>query len=317
MLTLEREIVKDARPGYRPFAARVESIRELSPHFKRVTFAGAEFEAFGTDGFDQRIKIVFPLPGIGLSDIGAHDPQTIAEGTWYARWRALPDEARNPFRTYTIRAVRPELREIDVDMVFHGANGPAGQWLANAAAGDEVIIVGPDAASIHSGIGIDWHPGPARTVLLAGDETSAPAICNILERLDPSVQAHAFIEIPDAADQPPLNLTSNCHVTWLPRGEQPAGSALDPAVRAWTKANASLVLPALAPTPQLLGDIDVDTELLWDSPGEASGKHFYAWLAAEACTIKLLRRFLVSETGVDRKQVAFMGYWRLGKSEAQ
>jgi len=25
----------------------------------------------------------------------------------------------------------------------------------------------------------------------------------------------------------------------------------------------------------------------------------------------------VSETGVDRKQVAFMGYWRNGKSEAQ
>ena len=310
MLTLEREIAKDARPGYRPFTARVTSIREISSHFRRVTFTGPEFETFGTDGFDQRIKIVLPLPGIGLSDIGATDPETIAEGTWYSRWRALPDEARNPFRTYTIRAVRPELREIDVDMVFHGANGPAGRWLAKATIGDEVIIVGPDAASINSGVGIDWHPGPARTVLLAGDETSAPAICSILERLDPSVQAHAFIEIPDAADELPLDVGVNCSVTWLARNEQPAGSA-------WTKANASLVLPALSPAEQPLGDIDVDTELLWDSPGEASGTHFYAWLAAEASVIKLLRRFLVSETGVDRKQVAFMGYWRLGKSEAQ
>ncbi|MEH6780469.1 MAG: siderophore-interacting protein [Rhodoglobus sp.] len=317
MLTLEREIAKDARPGYRPFTARVTSIREISSHFRRVTFTGPELETFGTDGFDQRIKIVLPLPGIGLSDIGATDPETIAEGTWYSRWRALPDEARNPFRTYTIRAVRPELREIDVDMVFHGANGPAGRWLAKATIGDEVIIVGPDAASINSGVGIDWHPGPARTVLLAGDETSAPAICSILERLDPSVQAHAFIEIPDAADELPLDVGVNCSVTWLARNEQPAGSALDPAVRAWTKANSSLVLPALSPAEQPLGDIDVDTELLWDSPGVASGTHFYAWLAAEASVIKLLRRFLVSETGVDRKQVAFMGYWRLGKSEAQ
>lgn len=317
MLTLSREIVKDARPGYRPFAARVERIQCLSARFRRVTFTGVEFATFGTDGFDQRIKIMFPLPGIGLSDIGAHDEQTIAAGTWYSRWRALPDEARNPFRTYTIRAVRPELREIDVDMVFHGANGPAGRWLSSAAVGGEVIIVGPDAASIQSGIGIDWHPGPARTVLLAGDETSAPAICSILEGLDPTVNAHAFIEIPDAADQLPVNIGSNCVVTWLVRGARPAGTELNPAVRAWTTANAALLLPAVARAEQPLGDIDVDTELLWDSPGEASGRHFYAWLAAEASVIKLLRRFLVSETGVDRKQVAFMGYWRLGKSEAQ
>ncbi|EAR25834.1 hypothetical protein A20C1_08138 [marine actinobacterium PHSC20C1] len=282
-----------------------------------MTFTGAEFETFGTDGFDQRIKIVLPLPGIGLSDIGATDPQTISAGTWYSRWRALSDETRNPFRTYTIRAVRPELREIDVDMVFHEAHGPAGHWLASAVVGDEVIIVGPDAASIHSNIGIDWHPGPARTVLLAGDETSAPAICSILERLEPTVHAHAFIEIPDAADELSLNAGPHCAVRWLPRGTQPAGSALDPAVREWARANASLVLPALAAAAQPLGDIDVDTELLWDSPGEASGEHFYAWLAAEASVIKLLRRFLVSEIGVDRKQVAFMGYWRDGKSEAQ
>jgi NADPH-dependent ferric siderophore reductase len=317
MLTLQRETAKDARPGYRPFAARVERIRTLSPHFWRVTFAGIDFATFGTDGCDQRIKIVLPLPGVGLSDIGASDPRTIAEGTWYARWRALPDEERNPLRTYTIRAVRSELREIDVDMVFHGANGPAGRWLADATEGDEVIIVGPDAASLDSSIGIDWHPGPARTVLLAGDETSAPAICSILEQLDPTVQAHAFIEIPDVADQLPLNIGSNCHITWLARGTQPAGAVLDPAVRSWTLANSAHVLPALATVPQPLGDINVDLELLWDSPGEASGGHFYAWLAAEASVIKVLRRFLVSEIGVDRKQVAFMGYWRNGKSEAQ
>ena len=43
----------------------------------------------------------------------------------------------------------------------------------------------------------------------------------------------------------------------------------------------------------------------------------YAWLAGEAGVIKTLRRFLVSETGIDRKRIAFMGYWRTGKAEAQ
>ena len=31
--------------------------------------------------------------------------------------------------------------------------------------------------------------------------------------------------------------------------------------------------------------------------------------------VKTLRRHLVTECGVDRKRVAFMGYWRLGLSE--
>lgn len=31
--------------------------------------------------------------------------------------------------------------------------------------------------------------------------------------------------------------------------------------------------------------------------------------------VKTARRLLVSECGVDRKRVAFMGYWRLGQSE--
>jgi NADPH-dependent ferric siderophore reductase len=33
--------------------------------------------------------------------------------------------------------------------------------------------------------------------------------------------------------------------------------------------------------------------------------------------VKGLRRQLVQGQGVDRKRVAFMGYWRLGQSERQ
>ena len=35
----------------------------------------------------------------------------------------------------------------------------------------------------------------------------------------------------------------------------------------------------------------------------------------EAGVIKDLRRYLVRDVGIDRKQVAFMGYWRQGKAE--
>jgi iron complex transport system ATP-binding protein len=36
----------------------------------------------------------------------------------------------------------------------------------------------------------------------------------------------------------------------------------------------------------------------------------YAWIAGEAGVVTALRRVLVRELGVDRRQVAFMGYWR-------
>lgn len=38
----------------------------------------------------------------------------------------------------------------------------------------------------------------------------------------------------------------------------------------------------------------------------------YAWIAGESWMVRCLRRSLVTELGVDRSQVAFMGYWREG-----
>lgn len=322
-------IERDDRPAYRPFVARVARVRQLSPHFTRVTFTGPEFEWFGTDRQDQRIKLVFPLADGQLSDLGLSDPAVIAAGTWYSVWRELPQEQRSPIRTYTVRDVRPELAELDVDMVSHGDGGPAARWIMRAQVGDDVLIVGPDARSKESHVGIDWAPGTATQLLLAGDETAAPAICSILENLPAGRTARAFIEVPEAADFLPLNVGANVEVTWLARGAGVHGDALVPAVREWVRSNAAVVDNALSVDEQSLEDVDVDSELLWDSPvvqvlpidlckrgAERCGSDFYAWFAGEAGAIKTLRRILVSDTGVCRRRVAFMGYWRLGRAEA-
>lgn len=36
----------------------------------------------------------------------------------------------------------------------------------------------------------------------------------------------------------------------------------------------------------------------------------YAWIAGESKVVTGLRRTLVNDLGIDRAQVAFMGYWR-------
>ena len=310
MLTYPEPVIEqDDRAAYRPFDVSVARIQQLSPSFRRITFVGEELAWFATHAKDQRVKILFPQGGV-VSDLG-HD------GDWYSRWRALAHESRSPFRTYTVRAVRPAEREVDIDFVWHGIDehsGPAASWLVDAAAGDRVAIVGPDARSHSSAIGMDWRPGGASTVLLAGDETAAPAICGILESLPAGVRAHAFIAVPTAEDALPIIHNDAASVTWLSRDSDPR--SLDDAIRVWLGANRPAYAPALTRGAQELDDIDVDVDLLWDSPEGGNGS-FYAWLAGEASTIKGLRRLLVSETGIDRGRVAFMGYWRRGKAEVQ
>jgi NADPH-dependent ferric siderophore reductase len=313
MLTLPHPLVKDARPSYRPFRATVKRVVTTSPSFRRVTFTGPDFATFGTDGHDQRVKIVFPVDG-GFGGVQWDDEQLIASGSWYQEWRALPDDQRAPFRTYTIRAVRAEAREVDIDFVVHGDGGPAARWILAAQEGDDVVIVGPDAQSVNSMVGLDWRPGEATSYLLAGDETAAPAICSILESLPAGTRAAAFIEVPHERDAPAITVAAEVDLQWIARDAGPL--RLDDAVRDWLGTNAATIAPALSDRTQVLDDIDVDVEMLWDSPEAARGQ-FYAWLAGESAVIKSLRRLLVSETGIDRTRVAFMGYWRLGKSEAQ
>ena len=320
---------KDDRPAYRPFGATVTSVHRLSPHFVRITLTGPQLQYFGTDGDDQRIKLLFPDSHGRLTDVGADDEHAIRRGTWYEEWRALPESERSPMRTYTVRAVRPHLAEVDVDMVAHGDIGPASRWAQRAAAGQDLVVVGPDARSIHSAGGRDWAPGAAEEMLLAGDETAAPAICAILEDLEPGRRAHAFIEVPTAADFLDVHLPEGADITWLAREEHPHGHVLVPAVQDWTARHLDAIAPAAAVVPQHLEDVDVDSQLLWDSPvlqvqptdacgrGERCGGEFYAWFAGEAGMIKTLRRFLVAEVGVCRRRVAFMGYWRHGRAEGQ
>jgi len=296
--------VRAPRPSYRPFAVSVARVQRLSTNFTRVTFTGPDLHKFGTAGLDQRIKIVLPLPGVGVSSFPQHE-------AWYEAWRDLPDEHRNPIRTYTVRHARPAQREVDIDFVTHGDAGPASRWVRAAIVGDEVAIVGPLADGDNPAVGIEWAPGNANTVLIAGDETAAPAICAILSALPRDARGCAYIEVPESGDAHDTFAPVGVTVTWLPRNGAGHGSALENAVKGWT----ARFITAHASGADL-PDIDVDESILWEVPdGSALDGELYAWLAGEASVIKRLRRFLVSDVGIDRRQVAFMGYWRDGRAE--
>jgi len=287
---------------WRRFVVEVRRRERLSPSFLRITVTGPDLDAFADNGYDQRFKLVLPLPGRGLADLPAGPD-------WYARWRALPDERRNPIRTYTVRGVRPDAQEVDVDIVRHHGTGPASRWAEAAGPGDQLGLIGPDAGYPGDHGGVDFRPPAApQTLLLAGDETAVPAICAILERLPEHARGEALLEVPDPADPLPVTAPPGVRVSWLPRDGAAHGSQLIPAVQA--------ALADRPATPAPLDDVDVDQELLWEVPsGGAGSGDLYAWLAGEAGVIRTLRRHLVADRGLDRRAVAFMGYWRLGRSE--
>lgn len=292
--------------AWRFFPVEVRALRQLSPTFLRVTFTGDDLDRFADNGFDQRIKLIPPLAGHGLAHLPTGED-------WYAQWCALPDEHRNPMRTYTVRAVRPAVREVDIDMALHGATGPASIWAAQVRPGSVACLMGPSADydGVHGGL--DFRPGAdAAFLFLGGDESAVPAISSILERLPGDARGEAYLEVPTAADRLDLRAPPGVRVTWLPREGTAHGDRLIPAVR---EATGRLFTDAAGEAAEL-EDIDVDVDDLWEVPEPVAGAgRFYAWLAGEAAVIRTLRRHLVTECGVDRRAVAFMGYWRLGRAE--
>lgn len=303
----------DARSAsaYRLFDVEVLRTRRLSPSFTRFTFSGDELDAFADNGYDQRIKLVLPLPGIGLA---------LPEGDdWFTRWRLLPDGRRNPVRTYTVRAVRQVAREVDVDVVLHGEVGPASRWATHAVAGDRVALLGPNAQypGDCGGIAFDASAS-ARPLLLVGDETAVPAIGSILERLPADARGHVLLEVPTADDVLQLQAPPGLTITWVARSGGGRGDGLVPQVQA--------VAAQLVGRPAPLADAgddrdvaDVGTELVWEVPAPGSAPtsgDLYVWMAGEAGVVTTLRRHLVRGLGLDRRSVAFMGYWKLGSAES-
>ncbi|MDM7885413.1 siderophore-interacting protein [Curtobacterium sp. RHCKG23] len=298
---------------YRVFSVRVAAVTALTPSFVRVTLTGDALADFSAVGLDQRIKLVLPIPGHGFTDLPDGDD-------WYGAWRTLPDAERNPLRTYTVRSFRPDAHELDIDFVAHGDTGPASRWVSSCRVGDELRIVGPavpsSPAELPSGAA-EFAPGSATRILLAGDETAAPAICAILEALDVTAVGHVFIEVPTDADRLPVTAPAGVEVRWIARNGASHGVRMTDQVQAWAS---DVVVGASAPgavdpSGVELSEVDVDEQVLWDVPAPVDERLVYAWIAGEAGCVKELRRHLVRGVGLDREQVAFMGYWRHGKAE--
>ncbi|MFI6808473.1 siderophore-interacting protein [Streptomyces luteogriseus] len=271
---------------FRFFSLQVVRTRRLGPSLVRVTFGGPDLHAFHSDGRDQSLSLFLPHPGQPEPVV----PLELGDG-WWQGWRELPDDVRAVMRSYTLRALRREPDEIDIDFALHGIEpgaavraGPASRWAARATAGDRVLLLGPAVADNRA---IRFRP-PEDTdlVVVWGDETAVPAASAIVEALPAGTRARVWLEVPHADDIQDLVTEADAEITWLvgdERGAEASPMALD-ALRA----------ADLPPT---------------ERP--------YIWIAGESGCVKELRRHFVRDRGIDRRRVTFVGYWRRGVSEEQ
>jgi NADPH-dependent ferric siderophore reductase len=295
--------------AYRIFEAFLTAKQMLTPHMARLTFGGEQIADMATRAPDQRIKLFFPKAD-------GTPPAIPNRGDWYELYKAVPPADRPPMRTYTIRTLDADARELVIDFVMHGDNGPASRWAMHAAPGDRLQISAPNRRFDGAIGGFDWEPPAGLSqLLLIADETALPAVAGILDQIagwtkKPATQA--FIEVPGEADIIDLPAWDGLDLQWLPR------VSADHAYGARMVAAAEM---ATIPASVLGGDatefeaVDVDREILWDR-AENAGSSFYGWIAGETAAVSRIRTLLVKEKRIDRRHLTMMGYWRHGKVHA-
>ncbi|MBG7153291.1 siderophore-interacting protein [Pseudomonas aeruginosa] len=298
-----------SQPAYRLFNVELKRREQLSPALTRFVFGGPEVAEMKTLAADQRIKIFFP-------DASGQPPSLPGGSEWYQAYRSVEPARRPPMRTYTIRALRAEQEEVDVEFVLHGENGPASAWATPARIGDRLQLAAPNRQYGDDPGGYEWKP-PAgvRHILLIADETALPAVAGILEELageaEPPV-VEAFLEVPGEADILDLPAIPGARLHWLPRHQAGIHSRNGERM---IEAARQARLPereVAGGAAQELEDIDIDEEILWELASPESGS-FYAWVAGESAAVMAIRRYLVQERGIDKRHLTLMGYWRLGK----
>jgi NADPH-dependent ferric siderophore reductase len=180
----------------------VQAVEKISPSMVRVTLSGAELAGFSSLGFDDHVKLLFPVAG---PEGGDGEPQFAG-------------------RNYTPRRHDAAAGTLVIDFALHDA-GPGTQWAEQAQPGQSLTVGGP-RGSLVIPASYDWH-------LLVGDDTALPAIARRLEELPAGSRVVAVVEVDSPADKLSFDTRTDASVHWVYRNGAEAGTAdLSQALRA-------------------------------------------------------------------------------------
>lgn len=258
----------------------------ITPHMRRITLHGNALQ--GLERFarpEMLIRLYFPPQG------SSNPPEPyLAEGG-VLLFNTTAENEVSPFsafsedplvRAYTARHYRADKLELDIDFVLHDdMPGLASDWARVAKPGDRIGVVEfglPPSHKPAAGRGADVY-------VMFADEAALPAAHTNFEAFLPGEKVIAFLEVSDKSEEQPINCKADLTVTWLHRGDKPAGTS-------------GLLVKAAK-------------ELEWPQ-----GKVF-AWVCAEIRTVTEIRRFVKKERGLQKGSYKTQAYWRLGATEVE
>ncbi|WP_336028441.1 siderophore-interacting protein [Geodermatophilus sp. FMUSA9-8] len=239
----------------------VTCVADATPSVRRVVLSGTA----------DAVAAAGPTVNLLVPRVGDPDP----------RWPSVARDGRVVWpvgahgvslRSYTARRQDVQRGEVEIDFVLHG-DGPAASWAAAAAPGALLGVAGSGALGDR----------PARTLLLAGDETALPAISRILAAAAPDTTGTALLEVAGPEEEQSLAAPAGVEVRWLHRGGTPPGE----------------------------GTLLADAVAALDRP---AGDDLFAWVAAESAAVRVVRADLRGRWGLSRAQHHAIGYWRRGRA---
>ena len=266
--------------------------REILPGLWRLTFTVEDMPRLGSDGI--HVKLLLPPQGSKTPRSETPQwPRLAANGAL-----VLPEgDAALTLRYYTIRTLRPEAGEIDIDVVRH-AGGSFADWAKTAPLGAVIGLLGPSggqdlplSAPATSEVSSE---GASRTgLLLIGDATAAPAIARMIEARAGTPPA------PEAA---------------APGGHVILGLGDDALARSYLDEVAVAVL-GLTVHGLAAGRFDAEAEALARELTAAAPPAF-AWFAGERDTAQRLRGLFRQQFGLGKGEQMAIAYWTRGKAAA-
>ncbi|RLP74514.1 siderophore-interacting protein [Mycetocola tolaasinivorans] len=197
-------------------ALTVHSRRRLSATLVELRLRG-DFEAQPltsvTGAAAEHVKLIVPDAKTGVLTLPRIVDGRLAPPVDGAAWSS---------RDYTVRAFTPASADSPAELVLWGVehpHGPVGAWVAGAAVGDTVGVIGPR--------GSELFPTDYPHYLVGADETALPALTRWIEEAPHCAHLTVFAEVAHAGARIELPHRDNATVTWLYRD---AGESLATAI---------------------------------------------------------------------------------------
>ncbi|MEM7069295.1 MAG: siderophore-interacting protein [Pseudomonadota bacterium] len=169
----------------------VKQVRYLTPNMIRVTFAGASLKGISLECAGANCKIMIPEQDQDRDEFISQ----------------MHDGPRPITRTYTVRSIKADPLELDIDFVAHGENGPASKWAMNAKPGDFCGFAGPGPAKV-TDFYADWY-------LVAADMAALPVALATLEAMPENASGVAIFEVLSEEDKQEITVPNGIKVHWM------------------------------------------------------------------------------------------------------